>query len=183
MGLALCYVIGIVDQVPIRGAETAEQYLLEGRETRRVASHSQTLPCFATCRALPESRAGWADGYMCRPKAEQTATGVYTFLHLHQWEHAVTYSDPIGDGNLYAFCLEVQVVLEGVSRDGMRNSLGGIFYQEAVQIVAVLVESETLGMMTGGQDNLSKGTDVKIFRQGGGKSLRVERGEIGPAQG
>jgi hypothetical protein len=42
-----------------------------------------------------------------------TATGVYSFMHLRQWGKAVTYSNPIGDGNLYAFCFEVQVIPEG----------------------------------------------------------------------
>jgi hypothetical protein len=75
---------------------------------------------------------------------------------------------------LYAFCFEVQVIPDGVAYDGLLNSQGGIFYQEAVGIVALLVEAEPLGMMTSGQDLLSKGIDVKIFPPGVEKALPAE---------
>jgi hypothetical protein len=163
-------------RTPVRGAKTAEQYLIEGRETRYVPVHSQTLPCIAemcyrNCKMLPESRAGWVDSYMCRTEAEKAIAGVYTFLQLNQWQYAVTFLDSICDGNLYAFFVEVQVVPEGVASDSMRNSYGGIFYQEAVVIVFVFCRADTLGVLKRGDDNPSKGTDVKIFPQPAGEPL------------
>jgi hypothetical protein len=66
------------------------------------------------------------------------------------------------DGNLYAYVLEFQVVPEGLAADLMAHSLGGIFYQEAVEIAALLTGADSSYLLTSGHDLLSKGADVEI---------------------
>jgi hypothetical protein len=115
---------------------------------------------------VPETRTGRVDSWMCFPKGmAPNPTGVYAFCQLEDWPKSTTYSDPLRDGNLYAFVLEVQVILEGVSIDLMARALGGIFYQEAVEIVALLSRADSFYLLKTRQDLLSKGTDVEIFPQ------------------
>jgi hypothetical protein len=103
---------------------------------------------------------------MCVQKgADPNPAGIYTFCQLEDWGETTIYSDTLRDGNLYAYVLEVQVVPEGVATDLMAHSLGGIFYQEAVEITALLTRVDSFYSLTSGRDLLSKGTDVKIFPQ------------------
>jgi hypothetical protein len=53
-----------------------------------------------------------------------------------------------------------------VAYDGFLNSLGGVFHQEVVEIVALLIRAEPLAEMTSRRDLISKGIDVKIFPPG-----------------
>jgi hypothetical protein len=102
---------------------------------------------------------------MCRRKSKvvKNPIGCYTFIKLEDWGSATTYSDPLRDGNLYAYVVEVQVLPDGLAMDLMCYSLGGIFYQEAVQIVALLIRADPFHSLTTGQQLISEGTDVEIF--------------------
>jgi hypothetical protein len=61
------------------------------------------------------------------------------------------------------FCYEVQVIPEGVSYDGLLNSLGGIFYMEAVELTALLIRAEPMARMTSGRDQVAKRLECPIF--------------------
>jgi hypothetical protein len=149
--------------VPFRNASTAEQYLADGREMRFVPAHHQALPRITHHGKIPASRQGWTDNYLCRPKKDKTAPGVFTFMGLSQRGNAVTCSSPIGDGLTCYFWYEVKVIPEGVSYDGFLNSFGGVFYQEAVELAALMIRAEPMARMTSGRDQVSKGLDVAIF--------------------
>jgi hypothetical protein len=150
-------------RTPLCTAKTAEKYLADGREMRFVPTHRQVLPHITYHGKIPESHQGWTDNYLCRPKKDKTAPGVYTFMHLHQRGDAVTCARPIGDGLVCNFCFKVQVILEGVSYDGFSHALGGVFYQAAVEIVALLIRAEPMAKMVSGRDQVSTGMGVKIF--------------------
>jgi hypothetical protein len=159
-------------RTPLTGAKTTEEYMTAGWETRYIPIHSQTLPCITDAcsrgyKTVPETRAGWVDSWMCRAKSalRPNPTGCYAFCQLEDWGKTTTISDPIRDGNLYAYVLEVQVVRERLATDLMAHSLGGIFYQEAIEINALLTRAAPFYSLTSGQDLLSKGTDIEIFPQ------------------
>jgi hypothetical protein len=130
---------------------------------RFVPTHHQVLPHITYHGKIPESHQGWTDNYLCRPKKDKTAPGVYTFMHLRQRGDAVTCARPIGDGLVCNFCFKVQVIPEGVSYDGFLHALGGVFYQAAVEIVALLIRAEPMAKMVSGRDQVSTGMGVKIF--------------------
>jgi hypothetical protein len=105
--------------------------------------------------------------WICSAKSasKPNPTGCYTFCQLEGWGKTTTFSDPFRDGNLCAYVVEVQVIPEGLATDLMAHSLGGIFYQEAVEITALLTRAAPFYSLTSGRDLLSKGTDVEIFPQ------------------
>jgi hypothetical protein len=104
---------------------------------------------------------------MCERKSKVTRnpTGTYTFIKLEDWGSTATYSDPFRDGNLYAYILEVQVLPDGLASDLMCYSLGGVFYQDAVEITHLHIRADPFHSLTTGQHLISKGVDVDISPQ------------------
>jgi hypothetical protein len=125
-------------RIPWRAGVSTEQHVEDGRERRFVPTSRQVLPGMARHGSILESRPGWTDNYVTRPKGPVMVPDVRAFTQLMK-EHnrAGSCSDFLGDGCVCYLVLEVQVLPLGTSTDQLEHSCGNIFYHEAVQITLV----------------------------------------------
>jgi hypothetical protein len=105
-------------KVPWREALAAAKYLQEGREKRYMPTNHQGLPRITRRGMIPESRAGWVDNWMARPKNDVAILGAYTFAMLeNESQKTTSCSSFVGDGCMCYLVCEAQVLPSGISTE------------------------------------------------------------------